>query len=72
MATMATEPDGMGYSRCFIADDADLEIRELPAELNGKVAFIRVSNGSGLLKKDGSVVIAKRILPKDILKIRPM
>ena len=51
MATMATEPDGMGYSRCFIADDADLEIRELPAELNGKVSFIRVFQWEWASKK---------------------
>jgi Tfp pilus assembly protein PilX len=42
MATLANEPDGMGYSRCFIADKEDLEITQLPAELDGKVSFIRV------------------------------
>ncbi|GAB6012526.1 glycosyl hydrolase [Viscerimonas tarda] len=41
MATLANEPDGMGYSRCFIADREDLEIN-LPVELDGKVSFIRV------------------------------
>lgn len=41
MATLACEPNGMGYSRVFIADDSDKDI-ELPTELKGKVSFIRV------------------------------
>lgn len=41
MATLACEPDGMGYSRVFIADDKDLDIA-LPTELRGKVSFVRV------------------------------
>lgn len=41
MATLACEPDGMGYSRVFIADDEDLNIG-LPQELKGKVSFVRV------------------------------
>ncbi len=42
MATLATNPDGTGYSRCFIAENADLEVDQLPAELDGKVSFVRV------------------------------
>lgn len=42
MATLATEPDGMGYSQIFIADKYDVEISELPAEFDGKVMFVRV------------------------------
>lgn len=41
MATFATEPDGLGYSRVFIASEGDLETA-LPKELAGKVSFIRV------------------------------
>lgn len=41
MATLACEPDGMGYSRVFIADDQDLDA-DLPAELRGKVSYVRV------------------------------
>lgn len=51
MATLATEPDGMGYSRCFIADHSDLEVRELPAELIGKVSFIRIFPWEWVSKK---------------------
>ncbi len=42
MATLATNPDGTGYSRCFIAEDADLVLDRLPAELDGKVSYVRV------------------------------
>lgn len=42
MATMACESNGMGYSRVFIADDADIRMDEMPDELNGKVSYIRV------------------------------
>ncbi len=42
MATLATNPDGTGYSRCFIAENTDLSIERLPAELCGKVSFVRV------------------------------
>ena len=41
MATLACEPDGMGYSRVFVADNSDLDT-ELPVELNNKVSFVRV------------------------------
>lgn len=42
MATLAANPDGTGYSRCFIAEDVDLQLESLPEELAGKVSFVRV------------------------------
>lgn len=42
MATLACEPNGMGYSRIYIADTSDVELRELPHELDGKISYIRV------------------------------
>ena len=42
MATLACEEDGMGYSRVFIADTADLEVDEMQLELIGKVSYVRV------------------------------
>ena len=39
--TFANEPDGMGYSRVFIADDHDL-VLNMPDQLDEKVSFIRV------------------------------
>lgn len=41
MATLACEPNGMGYSRVFVADDDDIDM-DLPQQLAGKVSFIRV------------------------------
>lgn len=42
MATLANDAGGTGYSRCFIADDADIEMPVMPGELNAKVSFIRI------------------------------
>lgn len=42
MATVAIQPDGLGYSRVFIADSADLEVASLPISLDKKIAFIRI------------------------------
>lgn len=42
MATLATHGDGMGYSRVFVADTADLVVEALPDLLSGKVSFVRV------------------------------
>ncbi len=42
MATFASNSDGTGYSRVFIAQDADVEVPVMPAYLNGTVSFIRI------------------------------
>ena len=42
MVTFSTQGSGKGYSRCFIAADADLEIKELPAVLDQKISSYRV------------------------------
>lgn len=51
MATLANNPDGTGYSRVFIANDEDLVVNTLPAELNAKVSFIRVFRWDWVSKK---------------------
>ncbi|MFT3740746.1 MAG: glycosyl hydrolase [Breznakibacter sp.] len=51
MATMATGADGSGYSRVFIADDADLEFSVAPDLLYGTVSFIRVFKHQWVTKK---------------------
>ena len=38
MVTFANNPGGRGYSRCFIADDADLEIAVLPEVLDRHIS----------------------------------
>lgn len=42
MATFATEADGTGYSRVYIADTGDLNIGILPAILDHRIAYVRV------------------------------
>ena len=42
MATLATQSDGMGYSRVYVADTADLVVHDLPDLLSRKVSFVRV------------------------------
>lgn len=42
MVTFATGQSGWGYSRCFIADQEDLEIAAVPAPLGGKISSYRL------------------------------
>lgn len=42
MVTFAIGTAGWGYSRCFIADKEDLEIKTLPAILNNKISSYRI------------------------------
>lgn len=51
MATLANDADGMGYSRVFIADTADIELPELPLLLDEKVSYIRVMRWQYVSKK---------------------
>lgn len=51
MVTFANNPGGRGYSRCFIADKADLEIKSLPRELDRKISSYRVFKWHNFQKK---------------------
>lgn len=42
MVTFSTRPKGRGYSRCFIADKADLEFSSLPIVLDQKITSYRI------------------------------
>ena len=42
MVTFSTGKSGWGYSRCFIADQEDLEIPVMPEPLNGNVSSYRL------------------------------
>ncbi len=44
MVTFSTRARGRGYSRCFIAADADLEMASLPAILDRSITSYRVFN----------------------------
>ena len=51
MATLANNNDGSGYSRVFIADEADLEFTIVPDALYGSASFIRVLKYEWVTKK---------------------
>ncbi len=51
MVTFAVGTGGWGYSRCFIADQADLEISSVPAPLNGKISSYRIFHWYNAQKK---------------------
>lgn len=53
MATFATSSNGTGYSRVFIAEDADLEVPVMPAYLHGTVSFIRTMTWHPSVTKRG-------------------
>ncbi|MDB5143657.1 MAG: hypothetical protein JWQ66_2370 [Mucilaginibacter sp.] len=70
MATFANEPDGMGYSRVFVADTADITIPGLPAELDQKASYVRVFRWQWPSKKGwcggrGSVVASNGVNEQD-------
>lgn len=51
MTTLASAGDGTGYSRVFIADNADLIVNTLPFEMDQLISFIRVFNWEYTSKK---------------------
>lgn len=51
MVTLATNPDGMGYSRVYIADNTDLVVPEMPDLLDKSISFIRVLDWEWVSKK---------------------
>lgn len=51
MATMARNEDGTGPSRVFIAQDDDLDVTDMPADLGHSVRFIRVFPWRWVAKK---------------------
>ena len=51
MVTFSIQPGGRGYSRCFIADKADLEVNVLPAVLKNKISSYRLFKWNDASKK---------------------
>ncbi len=51
MVTFAVGTSGWGYSRCFIADQEDLEVTSVPAPLNGKISSYRLFHWYNAQKK---------------------
>ncbi len=42
MATLAQNENGTGVSKCYVAQDGDIEVGVLPAGLNNNVRFVRI------------------------------
>ena len=51
MVTFSTRAGGYGYSRCFVADTEDLEMKELPAILDQSITSYRVFKWNDTSKK---------------------
>lgn len=51
MATLATNADGSGYSRVFIANDDDLLVNIMPEGLDATTSFIRIFRWDWISKK---------------------
>ena len=53
MVCLATQGDGTGYSRVFIADKADKKINlaSVSKPLNGRVSYIRISKWNDVIKR---------------------
>ena len=51
MVCFATKGTGQGYSRVFIADHDDLEVKVMPNVLNGRVSYIRISKWNNVIKR---------------------
>ncbi|MFG6385126.1 MAG: InlB B-repeat-containing protein [Muribaculaceae bacterium] len=50
MCVIANNPDGTGFSRCYIANDGDLEVNEMPEGLEF-ASFVRVCRWQWVSKK---------------------
>ena len=50
-ATVAQQENGSGISRCYVAQDGDLEVGLLPSTLDNNIRFVRFSHGVGPEKK---------------------
>lgn len=67
MATLATASDGTGYSRVYIADNADLIVNTMPFEMDQLISFIRVFNWEYTSKKgwcgtgNGCIIDAEKV-----------
>lgn len=42
MAAVAQQENGTGISKCYVAQDADLEVGTLPGGLDNQIRFVRI------------------------------
>lgn len=58
MVTFAIGAEGRGYSRCFIADEADLEMASLPSILTNRISSYRLFRWQNTSKKGVADVVS--------------
>lgn len=58
MATFSTQTNGTGASQVYVAQDADLEVARLPAELDNAIRYVRVLPWRWVSKKGSCDVSA--------------
>ena len=58
MVTFSLLPEGRGYSRCFIADEADLEMASLPSILTNRISSYRLFRWQNTSKKGVADVVS--------------
>jgi hypothetical protein len=68
MATLATNADGSGYSRVFIADNEDIEFAELDYLLDETVSFVRVFPWEYVTKKGWCGAGARGVTEVELIK----
>lgn len=61
MATFSTQTGGAGPSQVYVAQDADLEVARLPAELDNAVRFVRVFPWRWVSKKGSCDVLPETL-----------
>lgn len=67
MVTFAVGTGGWGYSRCFIADNEDLELATLPHVLDGRISSYRIFKWCNFDKK--AIANDTRYEPTQALKV---
>ena len=61
MVTFAIGAEGRGYSRCFIADEADLEMASLPSILTNRISSYRLFRWQNTSKKGVADVVSSTL-----------
>lgn len=51
MATFAENEDGTGHSKCYVAQDHDMEVAALPENLDNRINFVRIFPWRWISKK---------------------
>lgn len=70
MACLASDADGAGYSRVFVADHEDLLFPELPAALDGRISSIHIRKWNYVSKKGWCSTNSNSSIAEECLKMR--